>query len=338
MVKLLGLSAGRSMGNSEILLKEALHGAEDAGAEVELLRLHDLTIKPCTGCASCVQGPRGLIRGGDGSCVLTDDDMPLFDEKLRQCDALVISTPVFVFQPPGYLKVLIDRCGPSHDHAFLRRAAEVAGRSEVDPRVLRPRVAGFIGVGGAPHHDWVSLGVPLLHGFTFPMQMQVVDTMQVVGAAIPGQVAVDDGAMARARALGTHVAVAGRDPAAEHPYHGAPGTCPCCHSDVLVPRGGTTVECGVCGIQGTLSVHEGDIVVDFPPEQRERSRLTLRGSEIHFEEIQEVQGRFDAARAEIKARMRPYRTYRPRWGGTAGTIGTAGTTTAADVPEPAPVG
>jgi multimeric flavodoxin WrbA len=45
------------MGNSEILLKQALMEAEKlSGAEVEIIRLMDLTIKPCTGCESCADG------------------------------------------------------------------------------------------------------------------------------------------------------------------------------------------------------------------------------------------------------------------------------------------
>lgn len=41
-MKILGLSCGRRLSNTEILAKEALMGAEEAGAEVELVHLHDL--------------------------------------------------------------------------------------------------------------------------------------------------------------------------------------------------------------------------------------------------------------------------------------------------------
>lgn len=39
-MKILGLTCGRKMSNSEILVKEALMGAEELGAEVELVRLN----------------------------------------------------------------------------------------------------------------------------------------------------------------------------------------------------------------------------------------------------------------------------------------------------------
>ena len=42
------------MRNTEILIKEALMGAEESGVEVELVRLMDLDLKPCTVCNACV--------------------------------------------------------------------------------------------------------------------------------------------------------------------------------------------------------------------------------------------------------------------------------------------
>ena len=47
-MKLLGISCGRKMGNSEILLREALMGAEELGSETEIISLLDVDIKPCT--------------------------------------------------------------------------------------------------------------------------------------------------------------------------------------------------------------------------------------------------------------------------------------------------
>ena len=52
-MKVLGISAGRELSNSEILLKTALKAVEEEGHEVSFLRLHDYYIKPCTGCEVC---------------------------------------------------------------------------------------------------------------------------------------------------------------------------------------------------------------------------------------------------------------------------------------------
>jgi multimeric flavodoxin WrbA len=314
-MKLLGLAAGRKMGNSEILLKEALMAAEEVGLEVELLRLHDLNIKPCTGCTACVQGKHGLIFGGSGECVIKGDDMPLFNEKLWESDGLIISMPVFIFQPPGYLKVLADRCGPSHDQAFVIEAKKVAGgKSEVDPRIFKPRVGGFLSVGGAPHSDWVSLALPLMHSFTFPMEIKIVDMYQVTAAAIPGQVALNDGAITRARKLGQHVARAMGKPTEQVEYMGDdPGTCPVCHCNAMIVGRESLVECAICGIKGELKQEEDTITVTFSEEQQAISRLTLAGKRRHFFEIGDVQREFDSRKAELPPRLEKYKNYKPAW-------------------------
>ncbi len=314
-MKLLGLSAGRKMGNSEVLLKEALMGAEELGIDVEMLRLHDLHIKPCTGCTACVQGKNGLLFGGPGECVIKDDDMPLFNEKLWQSDGLIISMPVFIFQPPGYLKLLADRCGPSHDQAFVIEAKKISGgKSAVDERVFKPRVGGFLSVGGAPHADWVSLGLPLMHSFTFPMEIQIVDMYQVNAAAIPGQVALDDNAIARARKLGANVARFMGKPKEEIEYMGDdPGTCPVCHCNAMIVGKESPVECAICGIKGDLKEKDGKITITFSEEQKAISRLTIAGKQRHFFEIGDVQKEFDRRKAEVPARMEKYKAYKPVW-------------------------
>ena len=52
-MKVLGISAGREVSNSEILLKAALKAVEEEGHEVAFARLHDFEIKSCTGCEVC---------------------------------------------------------------------------------------------------------------------------------------------------------------------------------------------------------------------------------------------------------------------------------------------
>ena len=54
-MNILGVICGRRMGNSEVLLKETLMGAgEVSGADAEIIRLTDLSIKPCKGCEVCM--------------------------------------------------------------------------------------------------------------------------------------------------------------------------------------------------------------------------------------------------------------------------------------------
>lgn len=310
-MKLLGLSAGRKMGNSEILLKEALISAKEFGVEVELLRLQELKIKPCTGCISCSKDQQS---GGTGACIIKGDDMPFFNEKLLECDGIILSTPVYILTPPGYFKVLCDRIGPSHDVAWqmeAKKIAEANGReSKIDPRFFKPRVGGFIAVGGAPTSDWVSLGLPLMHTFTFPMQIEVIDQMQVIGSPLPGQVVLNEKVMERASKLGKHVAQAIGKPADQLKWMGdEPGTCPLCHSNVMIVGKTTTVECAICGIKGELKQQNGEIIITFSKEEQSMGRLTLAGKKKHFDDVLETVKASIPKMGEVAQRLEKYKSF-----------------------------
>ena len=60
-MKMIGLSLGTKMGNNEVLVKEALMGAQEMGAEVEFIRVLDYDIRACRGCVACASS---LFYGG----------------------------------------------------------------------------------------------------------------------------------------------------------------------------------------------------------------------------------------------------------------------------------
>jgi len=95
------MGSPRKNGNSTILAEEAVKGARRAGAEVEIVRLRDMTIRPCLACESC-------RRKGAKGCV-QDDSMILLYPKLRAADALVIASPVYWFTMSAQVKLLMDR-------------------------------------------------------------------------------------------------------------------------------------------------------------------------------------------------------------------------------------
>ena len=95
-MKLLGLSCGRRMQNTEVLVKGAMMAAEESGADVGMIRLLDLDIKPCSGCTLCVQS---LRQGGPGKCSIKDD-LHFVDEQLMACDGLILGAPLYVLGTP----------------------------------------------------------------------------------------------------------------------------------------------------------------------------------------------------------------------------------------------
>jgi multimeric flavodoxin WrbA len=291
---LLGLSCGRPRGSAEILLKCALGAAADSGAEVELLRLDDLHLP-------------------SGPDALEPDDAWWFWERLVDCDGLIISTPIISRTVTGRLKLLGDRLlGPNADVAIIRElvAAREAGREpvvpfRVDERVLKPRVGGFIAVGGSRTSQWKTLALPVLHTMTFSMQTAIADQVVFEGAGTPQSIVLDDAALERAALLGRNVASQLGRAFEDVEYRGEPGICPMCHLDVVVLRG-TEVECATCGARGTLCADGGTVRVGFTEEGCRSSVISLHEKREHFFEIQETAARHQALRGEIAARAAAY--------------------------------
>ncbi|MBN2136822.1 MAG: flavodoxin family protein [Sedimentisphaerales bacterium] len=99
-MKVLGISTSpRANGNSDLLLRRALAGAESADAEVEYVRLSDFKIGPCIECNSCYT---------TGVCVLEDDYHRLL-RKILDADRLIFASPVFFMSLCAQAKTLIDR-------------------------------------------------------------------------------------------------------------------------------------------------------------------------------------------------------------------------------------
>jgi multimeric flavodoxin WrbA len=295
---LLGLSAGNRGGSAEILLKEALRAAEEAGATVELVRVDDLRL---------TVGP-----DVDGHSAGADDG-PWFWDRLMESEGLIVSTPIYTRTIPGKLRLLGDKIsGPQADAAFtaellrMRAAGEpIAVQFPIDERVLRPRVGGFIAVGGSLPSFWKTLALPLMHTLSASMQLAIVDQVQFAGAGSPASIVLDDDALERARQLGRNVAGQLGRTYDEAEYRGAEGLCPECHLDVIVvtPDG---IECATCGARGEFTETDGRVGVAFTPEGQAQSVLTMTEKLAHFREVQETAAAHAALRAEIDAKARAY--------------------------------
>ena len=92
----------RKGGNTDVLVDRISQGARANGAEVEKVFLNDLDLRPCQACDACQT--KNLYKG----CVLKDD-MPTVHRSLRECDALIIGTPVYWFGPSAQTKIFLDR-------------------------------------------------------------------------------------------------------------------------------------------------------------------------------------------------------------------------------------
>ena len=109
--KIIGLSCGRINGNSEILLKEALMGAEELGVVSEIIRAMELRVRPCTGCEACSMA---MARGKESRCAIKDDDVEWILEKVLVEDCgLIISTPLYHLRANAYFEIINERMLPT---------------------------------------------------------------------------------------------------------------------------------------------------------------------------------------------------------------------------------
>jgi len=99
-MKVLGLiGSPRVDGNTTKLVNAILEGAAENGAETKVYNLSVLDINPCKGCMTCKI---------DGKCVVDDDMQELYKE-LLSADALVIGSPIYMWEITTQTKAFIDR-------------------------------------------------------------------------------------------------------------------------------------------------------------------------------------------------------------------------------------
>jgi len=90
----------RMQGNTDLLLDEALRGAQEAGAETEKLLADRLKITACKEIYQCSK---------DGTCPLKDDMNDVYD-KILAADAVIVASPIFFYTISPQLLNLISRC------------------------------------------------------------------------------------------------------------------------------------------------------------------------------------------------------------------------------------
>ncbi len=128
----LGISTSpRAEGNTDLLLKESLRGAESVGAETEYLTLRGLRINPCVECNHCHT---------TGLCRIQDDFQHVF-ERVLAADRIVFASPVFFMAVTAQAKLLIDRCQCLWSRKYVLKEP-MFGLGERDRRALVISVGG----------------------------------------------------------------------------------------------------------------------------------------------------------------------------------------------------
>jgi multimeric flavodoxin WrbA len=280
-MKILGLNGSeRKLGNTEILVKEALMGAEEEGAQVEMLRLTDYKILPCDGLAACVFG--------NTRCNLKDDFDFIMD-KIFENDGLVLGTPCYILESTAVIKQIIDR-------AF---SINFRSKARGKPAVI---IVPYATRGWTPY-AFLQPNMLLLF-----LGMEVIDRALIHTQAI-NEVLLYDKALVKARRMGKELAKTVKT--GDVSYRGEPGICPICQDRVIrILRDDETVECGVCGIRGKVVVEEGKIRVRFDKDGILNHRFTAENIYRHFTyHIKPSRDYFTRTRDITKERRERYREY-----------------------------
>ncbi len=142
---LLVYGSPRAGANTDTMVEAAASAIEAKGGQVIRFHLRDKKVGPCLGCLSCRQpGANGCIQKDDFSAIL---------ELMNECDAVILSSPVYFSYVTAQTKALIDRfyCVPWSDTAFGSDTATkklgiiltAGGASEEDMQKLAEQVAGY---------------------------------------------------------------------------------------------------------------------------------------------------------------------------------------------------
>jgi NAD(P)H-dependent FMN reductase len=276
------VGSARRWGNSELMVRQVLRGAQREGARGQLLRLTSLQLESCTGCMRCAIGSR--------PCPLTDDMAWLVDT-FRAADGLVLAVPTYFLGPAAVLKLVLDRL------------LTVTG--DVDRPLPAARPAVTVAVSGLP--DWRGVTLPYLNALAAAFGYQPIESLTAVAPG-PGEVLLDDALMDEALAAGRRLGRGELEPSA------APDqVCPVCHCDSFMLQG-TRATCPICGREATLETSAHGVRLRFDADSGGHHRWTPEALRTHMVDwVQATGPRYMARRGEIKQRRTAYRSIEIDW-------------------------
>lgn len=159
---ILGISGSPRKGaNTDYLLEVALKSAEEEGCRTEAIFLRDYEIHPCNGCMACCNA---AVNEGGLPCRSFKDGMESIYPKLKECEGLIVATPVYFGSMTSQVKAFMDRT-----EGLLRY-----GVSEYK-NALRNKVGAGIAMGGQ-RNGGQEFTIQAIHYYYLVHDMVVVGT------------------------------------------------------------------------------------------------------------------------------------------------------------------
>ena len=186
-MKVLGIMGSpRIKGNTDLLLDEALRGAQSQGAEVEKLVVDKLNIAPCREYYRCLK---------DGNCAIRDDMDDIYP-KLLDADRVIVASPIFFYGLTSQVKALIDRSQAIWARKYvLKQNLPDSGRK-----------GAFIAVGATRGEKLFDGSILTVKYFFKTIGVKYVDELLIPGVDKKGEVKEHPTALSDALELGRRLA------------------------------------------------------------------------------------------------------------------------------------
>ena len=179
-MKVLGLiGSPRVGGNTTTLVNAILEGAAEKGAETKVYNLSGLDINPCKGCMTCKI---------EGKCVIDDDMQVLYDE-IQAADAVVIGSPLYMWEITAQTKLFVDRLV-----AFLN--------PDFSTRLNLPKKLVLAFTQGNPDPNTFKQYFDYMEGLFSFMQFDVQSSIVAAGTYIPDDILQQPEILAKAKEIG----------------------------------------------------------------------------------------------------------------------------------------
>ena len=187
-MKILGIMGSpRIKGNSDILLDEALKGAQSQQVEIERIVVDKLKIAPCREYYVCLK---------DGNCAIKDD-MDAIYPKLLEADGIIVASPIFFYSVSAQLKMLIDRCQALWARKYILKQ-NISGSG---------RKGAFIAVGATRGAKLFEGSVLTVKYFFEAINVEYSDELLLKGVDKRGEIKENPDALSGAYELGKKLAL-----------------------------------------------------------------------------------------------------------------------------------
>ncbi len=190
--KILGIAGSpRKNGNSDVLLKHLVKGAEKGGIPTQTVHLRNYYFQPCIGCEGCRK---------TGECVTLHDGMQLLYPEIMEAKGLILVCPTHNYNVTAWMKAFLDRLycfyifTNDRPRGWSSRLADQKRKAVISAVCEQP--------------DQKSMGFTL-EAMRLPIEAlgyEVVDELPVFGVFDRGKVAEMPDILAQAEALGEKLA------------------------------------------------------------------------------------------------------------------------------------